>query len=659
MSLFGWQRNLVDQLFAKDTVILCGNVRDQFAYQPRTDPGNVRICNLQELVAFLLADYLGALGDLYFFDPIDRLRRLQVQGDTVVSAPAEAEAIPHLPARDPDNMQFDPTVDLTRFLTTLREPLPQGQNGAAPAPPQAQNGAPPAPPQVRALMLNHAATLMARRSRGDDDEKRVALLRKLLEEVSPGRKLLLVYLQQSQIPRDFYVRAPRVALFEVPLPSTVEREAMSRRYGMRGEPLSVHASLTEGLSLSETRRILDEARRFTGAATLAHASGTDIEKAIKRFKFGERPDYYSELGVEKLKRVRRYFIEGVLLNNDGSERKERIPGVRGQDHAIIAIEKMLWRAKANVNRLLRDEGSLPPRGTLFFCGPTGAGKTLVAKRLARFLFDTEEACIRFDMSEYMHDIAVNRLIGSPPGYVRSEQGGQLTTAVRERPFSVVLFDEVEKAHPRVLDLFLQILSDGRLTDSLGQTAFFSESIIVFTSNLGLRSQKAYGFGSNAIGPPGEKCNEYAAYNDLMSRKAPVEELQRHFVSAVTDFYEREISRPEILNRLGESNIVPFLAVTDVTIVREMFGSYLAKITQRFAEFHAARALTLVLDTGRLLTHFTGRYADKVKRFGGRAVVNALEDELLTELARALLSLPAEAREHAFNVTAENGRIQVQ
>ena len=167
--------------------------------------------------------------------------------------------------------------------------------------------------------------------------------------------------------------------------------------------------------------------------------------------------------------------ESQKLINLESELEKR---VIGQDKAVKAVANAIRRSRAGI----ADEGR--PIGSFLFLGPTGVGKTETAKALAEQLFDDEDAIVRIDMSEYMEQHAVARLIGSPPGYVGYEQGGQLTEAVRRRPYAVVLFDEVEKAHPDVFNSLLQILDDGRLTDGQGRTVNFTNTIIILTSNLG-------------------------------------------------------------------------------------------------------------------------------------------------------------------------------
>ena len=160
----------------------------------------------------------------------------------------------------------------------------------------------------------------------------------------------------------------------------------------------------------------------------------------------------------------------------------------GQDEAIKKVVKAIQRNRAG----LKDPNK--PIGTFIFLGPTGVGKTQLAKVLARYLFDSDDALIRIDMSEYMEKFAVSRLIGAPPGYVGYEEGGQLTEKVRRKPYSVVLLDEIEKAHPDVFHILLQVLDDGILTDSLGRKVDFKNTIVIMTSNIGSRQLKRFWTG---------------------------------------------------------------------------------------------------------------------------------------------------------------------
>ena len=157
--------------------------------------------------------------------------------------------------------------------------------------------------------------------------------------------------------------------------------------------------------------------------------------------------------------------------------------VVGQDEAIEAVSDAVRRARAGLKDPRR------PIGSFLFLGPTGVGKTELARALAEFLFDDENALVRIDMSEYMEKFAVSRLVGAPPGYVGYEEGGQLTEAVRRRPYQVVLLDEIEKAHPDVFNILLQVLDDGRLTDGQGRTVDFKNSVIIMTSNVGSRGHR--------------------------------------------------------------------------------------------------------------------------------------------------------------------------
>jgi ATP-dependent Clp protease ATP-binding subunit ClpC len=222
--------------------------------------------------------------------------------------------------------------------------------------------------------------------------------------------------------------------------------------------------------------------------------------------------------------------------------KELHKRVIGQDEAIQAVSKSIRRTRSGLKDPKR------PSGSFIFLGPSGVGKTELAKTLAEFLFGDEDALIHLDMSEYMEKHTVSRLIGSPPGYVGYEEGGQLTEAVRRRPFSVVLFDEVEKAHPDVFNALLQILEDGRLTDAQGKTVDFKNTVLIMTSNLGTKNlgQQALGFSSQA--------DEESVYDRM---KAQVDdELKRHF-------------RPEFLNRIDETIVFHQLTRVEVKSIVDL------------------------------------------------------------------------------------------
>jgi ATP-dependent Clp protease ATP-binding subunit ClpB len=234
-----------------------------------------------------------------------------------------------------------------------------------------------------------------------------------------------------------------------------------------------------------------------------------------------------------------------------------------------------------------------------FLGPTGVGKTELAKALAEFLFDDERAMVRIDMSEYGEKHSVARLIGAPPGYVGYEEGGQLTEAVRRRPFSVVLFDEIEKAAPDVFNVFLQILDDGRLTDGQGRTVDFKNTILIMTSNIG--SHRILDFQGGSA--------EYA-----VMRATVLDELRRHF-------------RPEFLNRVDE--IVVFQALTEEQLMR-IVDIQLERLAARLLD----RRITLEL-TDAARRHLVKTGYDPV--YGARPLKRAIQRELETPLGRRILA----------------------
>jgi ATP-dependent Clp protease ATP-binding subunit ClpC len=283
--------------------------------------------------------------------------------------------------------------------------------------------------------------------------------------------------------------------------------------------------------------------------------------------------------------------------------------VIGQDEAISMVTRAIRRSRAGLKNPKR------PIGSFIFLGPTGVGKTEVARSLAEFLFDDADSIIRIDMSEYMEKYAVSRLVGAPPGYVGYEEGGQLTEAVRRRPYCVVLLDEIEKAHPDVFNLLLQVLEDGRLTDSQGRVVDFKNSVIIMTSNVGatgMQTTTEIGFRSTKS----EGQSDQAAYEKMKNKV--LEEVKHTF-------------RPEFLNRVDE--VVVFHQLTREQI-EEIVGLELAKVIHevRVQDMHLE-----VTDEAKALLARKGWDPQFGARPLRRAIQRQVEDELAEEMLRGTFS----------------------
>jgi energy-coupling factor transporter ATP-binding protein EcfA2 len=358
------------------------------------------------------------------------------------------------------------------------------------------------------------------------------------------------------------------------------------------------ALATEGLPLTA----------LSDAAQLADRQGisyVDVEDAVQCYKVGALENPWKKPYLRARIAGAAAFIE---------------TRVKGQEQAVTKSVDILMRSVMGLTGAQAKSGGNRPRGVLFLAGPTGVGKTELAKTLTQLVFGDERAYIRFDMSEFAEEHTGARLLGAPPGYVGFEAGGELTNAVREKPFSVVLFDEVEKAHPRILDKFLQILEDGRLTDGRGDIAYFSETILVFTSNLGIYVEDASGARRQNV-QPGD----------------PYEQVEARVKGAIADYFKYHLSRPEILNRIGD-NIVVFNFITP-PVAERIFSGMLENVVRRVREEHKLELDFAPEARARLMQWCVEDLAN-----GGRGIGNQLESRFINPLARALFTLDFQGRE---------------
>ncbi len=353
--------------------------------------------------------------------------------------------------------------------------------------------------------------------------------------------------------------------------------------------LSDFIEQTEGLLLIDLNAIMQLCRN-EGLTVM------QVADAVRRYKVGVTEDPWQKIEKEKI-RNGMAFVQSR---------------VKGQDHAVVHMLDIVKRSVTGVGGAGR---SGRPRGVVFLAGPSGVGKTELAKTVTSLLFGDENAYIRFDMSEFSAEHSDQRLIGAPPGYVGYDVGGELTNAIREKPFSVVLFDEIEKAHPRILDKFLQVLDDGVLTSGRGDRVYFSESFIIFTSNLGIYRTDATG-------------------NRVLNVSADdnVEEVRSKVRSEIDNHFKVVLNRPEILNRIGE-NVIVF------DFIRPEFA---AQILQHMVDATlrglADRQINVAIDSAAIATLSELCLSDLSN--GGRGIRNKLELHLVNPLARALFDCDA-------------------
>jgi ATP-dependent Clp protease ATP-binding subunit ClpB len=411
----------------------------------------------------------------------------------------------------------------------------------------------------------------------------------------------------ADVPYWFTVDNERVRALPIPMPDADTRVRFARalygQIGKRHRPKTPSpnrsSGMTHNLSLNAMADIVSLA-----ASNATKAS--DIDDAVQSYRIGDMASMSPWRGGT----LRESITAAETPASDTAIEKS----VKGQPRAVARVLDILKRTSVGLTAAHSAGGATRPRGVLFFVGPTGVGKTEMAKTITRVVFGDATAYKRFDMSEFSAEHSGDRFIGAPPGYVGFDQGGELTNHMRERPFSVLLFDEVEKAHDRILDKFLQILEDGRLTDGRGETVYFSDALIIFTSNLGVSRTRE-----------DKTVEQLIRFDEVITP----EEYKSRIMKGVTQYFKDILRRPELLNRLGE-NIVVFDFISE-PVAREILDSMIANVKNRVQEEHGV-ALDLALIHDTLVRHCTTDRAN-----GARGIGSKLEEALVNPLSRLLFA----------------------
>jgi MoxR-like ATPase len=601
LELPRWSRDLLRFLPLKSQFLLTGNIRDRYPWKG-TGNGRSRPLTLLGYLSELLRT--AGVSHVLAFDPVSGFSIPLADG---VDLAAEIQSMGFL------GLSWSNTGRAVATPARLFELLPAILNHSG---------------ERIALLADFSSRYLIRVDLPTADEHHwftTALV--MAHEVrpqpmGPGQAPLfnpLVWIadKEGDLPPWLVVNNPRMRSIAVPPPNRTSRRQLVGTLvaGLPGAAGADAAAIAEaettlveqcdGLMLLDMVAITDLCRRESVPLTA-------VGDGIRRYKLGVTENPWANLDRQRIRDANAMVARRI----------------KGQTHAVT---KMLDIVKRAVIGLTGEQGRLGrPRGVAFLAGPTGTGKTELAKTITELLFGDESAYIRFDMSEFSAEHSDQRLIGAPPGYVGYDIGGDLTNAIREKPFSVVLFDEIEKAHPRILDKFLQVLDDGVLTSGRGERVYFSEAFLIFTSNLGI-----YRLDVN---------NERVANT---TEDDDFDDVQTKVAAEIDRYFKFDLGRPELLNRIGENIIVFDFIRPDIAeqIYSMMVTSILARVQQ--ASGRQVELSDAVLDQLRELC-----LADLSD--GGRGIRNQLEAHLVNPLARLLFDEAGEGVLAIDRVTAQRG-----
>lgn len=455
------------------------------------------------------------------------------------------------------------------------------------------------------IVMNYASRYLARPDDMDEAERNLFLnLQQAALHAKGAKKIFLLTDKLNDLPVWFYYDFPLVKVVPISKPDYIMRDGIIRSIADRiaGYSQMNHAEKenfirrfvgsTEGMIVRDLVMVYQ-------IAIQQHIDAYHIDDAVMLHKYGVKDNPWTKLDPAHL----------VHLVDKLEER------VIGQRECVLSAVDVIKRAALGMSGLQHSSAISKPRGVLFLAGPTGTGKTELAKTIAEQVFLDERNMIRFDMSEYREAHSDQRLLGAPPGYVGYEAGGQLTNAVREHPFSILLFDEIEKAHPSLLDKFLQILEDGRITDGRGETVYFQNCLIVFTSNLGMTKPDPHN---------PEMRIPIVTYQDT------TEDVKEKVLSGVRDYFERQIGRPELLNRIG-NNILIFDYIRENAAKKILYKQYTSIVNRILQDKHIHVELS-----EKAYAQLEQKTLQQLpKGEGGRGIGNLIEQAFINPLSRYL------------------------
>lgn len=607
-----WIRELARFLPLKNVLFLYGNILDVVSFAEKDENGRIESIVGMPLDTFL-ERFLHGMGYevVGSYDPVVGLRFLEKDMESLYDGIQRPESTSGVGHREADSA--DPG---SRYQSRI----PRGRAAAlADSRATVMDGIATAIGNHRtscAFVLNHASRLVASRNSLTTDESELftRLYRGTLNaERTYKTKLknlvILVCDKLNDLPTYLYLNHPGARSICIDKPNTEERSRWfetSMIDFFKGDQIAAEqensikgrfSALTDGFAYKELLEL----------ALLSQVEQLPIdppEPLVQRYKYGvTQSEWDAPVLRDRMKNAESFIRQRV----------------KGQDEAVTRTVDVIKRALLGLAAGTKRR-THRPRGVLFFAGPTGVGKTELAKALAELLFNnSENRLIRFDMSEFSSEHSDQRLLGAPPSYVGYEEGGQLTNAVKERPFSVLLFDEIDKADPSILDKFLQILDDGRLTDGKGETVYFSECIIIFTSNEGVKALN---------GRLSDLRNDLTANGKHASELLPYKDVKTILLGEIRKKFEVTIGRPEILNRFGD-NFVVFDFIRP-GVAEEIVNLLIGDLQKALVEERS-----IELTVGDSAREWILTTALKDLSFGGRGIRNLIDTALVNPLARWL------------------------